>query len=207
LRGCAQRIWSGAWVNNYVQGRSPAPFDVLFWNADTTRMPTALHRDMVHMGVHNSLTEPGGVTMLGTPVDLATVTADTYVVAGIADHISPWQACYRSARLLGSKDSRFVLSTSGHIAALVNPLGNPKASYRVGGIDEPDQIRWLEAANSTATPGGPITLPGWASAAAIKREGGKPLVIRSFRPRTRTRDVCPGPLRTAPRRRRCYRSS
>jgi hypothetical protein len=59
--------------------------------------------------------------MLGTPVDLGTVTADTYVVAGIADHISPWQACYRSARMLGSKDLRFILSSSGHIAALVNP--------------------------------------------------------------------------------------
>jgi poly(3-hydroxyalkanoate) synthetase len=66
------------------------------------------------------------------------LTADTYVVAGVADHISPWQACYRSARLLGSKELRFVLSTSGHIAALVNPPGNPKASYRVGTTDERD---------------------------------------------------------------------
>ena len=83
---------------------SPPAFDVLFWNADTTRMPAALHRDMVRMGVRNALTEPGGVTMLGTPVDLGTLTTDTYVVAGVADHISPWQACYRSARLLGSKE-------------------------------------------------------------------------------------------------------
>ncbi|HEX2398560.1 MAG TPA: alpha/beta fold hydrolase, partial [Mycobacterium sp.] len=85
------------WVNNYLQGRSPAPFDVLFWNSDTTRMPAALHRDMVAMGQHNALAEPGAVRMLGTPVDLGTVTADTYVVAGVADHISPWQACYHSA--------------------------------------------------------------------------------------------------------------
>ena len=134
------------WVNNYVQGRSPAPFDVLFWNADTTRMPAALHRDMVQLGVRNALTEPGGVTMLGTPVDLATITTDTYVVAGVADHISPWQACYRSARLLGSKELRFVLSTSGHIAALVNPPGNPKASYRVGSTDERNPDQWATAA-------------------------------------------------------------
>jgi class II poly(R)-hydroxyalkanoic acid synthase len=134
------------WVNNYLQGRAPAPFDVLFWNSDTTRMPAALHRDMVQMGLHNALTEPGGASMLGTPVDLGTITADTYVVAGVADHISPWQACYRSARLLGSKDLQFVLSTSGHIAALVNPPGNPKASYRVGATDERDPDRWFTSA-------------------------------------------------------------
>ena len=134
------------WVNNYLQGRAPAPFDVLFWNSDTTRMPAALHRDMVQMGLHNALTEPGGASMLGTPVDLGTITADTYVIAGVADHISPWQACYRSARLLGSKDLQFVLSTSGHIASLVNPPGNPKASYRVGATDERDPDRWFTSA-------------------------------------------------------------
>ena len=135
------------WVNNYVQGRTPPPFDVLFWNADTTRMAAALHRDMVTIGLHNSLTQPGGTTMLGTPVDLGTVTTDMYIVAGVADHISPWQACYRSARLLGSKDLRFVLSSSGHIAALVNPPGNPKASYRTGSADERDPDRWIASAN------------------------------------------------------------
>ena len=136
------------WVNNYLQGRSPAPFDVLFWNSDTTRMPAALHRDMLLMGQHNALAEPGAVRMLGSPVDLGTVTADTYVVAGVADHISPWQACYRSARTLASKDLRFVLSSSGHIAALVNPPGNPKASYRAGNVDERDPTRWAASAET-----------------------------------------------------------
>src|SRR6201997_318369 len=68
-------IWR-YWVNNYVQGRPPAPFDVLFWNADTTRMTAALHRDMITMGLHNSLATPGGVSMLGTPVDLGLLTTD-----------------------------------------------------------------------------------------------------------------------------------
>ena len=138
-------IWR-YWVNNYVEGKSPAAFDVLFWNADTTRMAAALHRDMVMLGVHNALATPGAVSMLGTPVDLGQLTVDAYVVAGIADHISPWQACYRSARLLGSKDLRFVLSSSGHIAALVNPPGNPKASYLLGAVDEPDPAAWAETA-------------------------------------------------------------
>jgi poly[(R)-3-hydroxyalkanoate] polymerase subunit PhaC len=134
------------WVNNYVEGKSPAAFDVLFWNADTTRMAAALHRDMITMGLHNSLVTPGAVTMLGTPVDLNQLTTDAYVVAGIADHISPWQACYRSARLLGVKNVRFVLSSSGHIASLVNPPGNSRASYQVDGVDEPDPAFWLESA-------------------------------------------------------------
>jgi polyhydroxyalkanoate synthase len=137
------------WVNNYVEGKTPAAFDVLFWNADTTRMAAALHHDMVMTGLHNSLVAPGEATMLGTPVELSKLTADVYVVAGIADHISPWQACYRSAQLLGSEDLRFVLSSSGHIAALVNPPGNTRASYRVGGVQEPDPAAWLQAVENT----------------------------------------------------------
>jgi polyhydroxyalkanoate synthase len=137
-------------VNNYVQGRKPAPFDVLFWNADTTRMAAGLHRDMVLMGLHNSLVTPGAVSMLGSPVDLGKITSDAYVIGGVADHISPWQATYRSARLLGSKDNQYVLSTSGHIAALVNPPGNPKASYRTGPVDAEDPEQWLESAQKSA---------------------------------------------------------
>jgi polyhydroxyalkanoate synthase subunit PhaC len=134
------------WVNNYVEGKSPAAFDVLFWNADTTRMAAALHRDMITMGLHNSLVTPGAVSVLGTPVDLNQLTTDAYVIAGIADHISPWQACYRSARLLGVKNVRFVLSSSGHIASLVNPPGNPRARFQVAGVDEPDPEFWAESA-------------------------------------------------------------
>ncbi|CAG7588751.1 PHA/PHB synthase family protein [Rhodococcus opacus] len=134
------------WVNNYIQGRTPAPFDVLFWNADTTRMTATLHKDMVQMGLNNALTTPGAVSMLGTPVDLSKVTVDSYVIAGIADHISPWQACYRSARLLGSESIRFVLSTSGHIAAMVNPPGNPRASYRLASPSTAHPAEWLETA-------------------------------------------------------------
>ncbi|MDT5073091.1 MAG: poly[(R)-3-hydroxyalkanoate] polymerase subunit PhaC [Mycobacterium sp.] len=134
------------WVNNYVEGKSPAAFDVLYWNADTTRMAAALHRDMVMTGVNNSLVTPGAASMLGTPVDLNQLTTDAYVVAGIADHISPWQACYRSARLLGVENMRFVLSSSGHIASLVNPPGNPRASYRLGDVDEQDPELWVESA-------------------------------------------------------------
>jgi polyhydroxyalkanoate synthase len=139
------------WVNNYVQGRPPAPFDVLFWNADSTRMAAGLHRDFVLMGVNNSLATPGAVRMLGSPVDLSKVTVDAYVIGGISDHICPWQATYRSARLLGGKDNRYVLSTSGHVQAIVNPPGNPKASYRAGPVDAEDPAQWLESAQKFPT--------------------------------------------------------
>jgi len=138
-------IWN-YWVNNYLQGRKPAAFDVLFWNADTTRMAAALHRDLVEIGVANALTKPGAATMLGTQVDLSKVTVPAYVIAGVADHISPWQACYRSGQLFGGDGNVFVLSTSGHVASMVNPPGNPKATFHVGefSADEPD--KWLHTA-------------------------------------------------------------
>lgn len=137
------------WVNNYLQGRPPAPFDVLHWNADTTRMAAGLHRDLVRIGVTNALAAPGTMELSGTPIDLGAVTADAYVIGGIADHISPWQGCYRSAALLGGADTRFVLSTSGHVAALVNPPGNPKASFRVGTVDADTPEQWLDRAEVT----------------------------------------------------------
>ncbi len=139
-------IWN-YWVNNYLQGRKPAPFDVLFWNADTTRMTAALHRDFVELGMANSLVEPGAATMMGSPVDLAKVTVPSYVVAGIADHICPWQACYRSTQLRGG-ETRFVLSTSGHIASMVNPPGNPKATFQVNEENPADPAAWLKTAST-----------------------------------------------------------
>jgi polyhydroxyalkanoate synthase len=138
-------IWN-YWINNYLLGKDPPAFDVLYWNADTTNLPAALHADFVELSLENSLVEPGGLEVLGTPIDLSEITVDTYLVAGIADHITPWQNCYRSTQLLGS-EPRFVLSTSGHIAAMVNPPGNEKASYQVNDAgNPPDAEEWLEGA-------------------------------------------------------------
>jgi polyhydroxyalkanoate synthase subunit PhaC len=139
-------IWN-YWVNNYLQGKPPPNFDILFWNADTTRMSAALHRDFIDIAIGNALTEPGRATMLGSPVDLSAVTVDSYMTAGIADHLCPWQACYRSTQLLGG-DNRFILSTSGHIASLVNPPGNPKSTFQVAGDTPADPQQWLEQAET-----------------------------------------------------------
>src|SRR4029078_1755545 len=96
--------------------------------SDTTRMTAGLHADFVDLAMENSLTRPGTLTVLGEPIDPGKITVDAYVAAGITDHITPWENCYQSAQLLGGTN-RFVLSTSGHIAALVHPPGNPKASF------------------------------------------------------------------------------
>ena len=137
-------IWN-YWVNNYLLGRTPPAFDILYWNADTTRMPARLHHDFLRIAMANSLVTADAATMLGTPVDLAKVDADSYVVAGVADHLCRWQSCYQSTQLLGGS-SRFVLSTSGHVAALVNPPDNPKANFRAGDDPGPDAEQWAETA-------------------------------------------------------------
>jgi polyhydroxyalkanoate synthase len=139
-------VWN-YWVNNYLLGKKPPAFDILFWNADTTRMSARLHADFVDVAMENPLVRPGTLTVLGVPVDLSTVTVDSYVVAGIADHITPWQNCYQSTQLLGG-ESRFALSTSGHIAALVNPPDNPKATFQVNKENPADAQQWLKTAET-----------------------------------------------------------
>jgi class II poly(R)-hydroxyalkanoic acid synthase len=139
-------IWS-YWVNNYLCGEAPKAFDILFWNADTTRMTAGLHHDFIEIALVNALVTPGAAAMLGTPVDLSKIDRDCYVIAGIADHLCAWQSCYRTTQLVGGT-SRFILSTSGHIASMVNPPGNPKASFRVADSTPPDPERWLAAATT-----------------------------------------------------------
>jgi polyhydroxyalkanoate synthase len=138
-------IWSYV-ANNYLLGRRPPAFDILFWNQDTTRLAAGLHRDFVQIALDNLLVEPGALELLGTPIDLSQVEVDSYVVAGIADHITPWENCQQTTRMLGG-DTRFVLSTSGHIAAIVNPPGNEKATYRVAEEgDHEDPEGWVARA-------------------------------------------------------------
>ena len=139
-------IWN-YWVNNYLQGRPPPAFDILYWNADTTRLPAALHRDFIRLALDNALVKPDAAVMLGSPVDLSKVDSDAYVVAGIADHLCPWQSCYRTTQLLGGEVT-FALSTSGHIASMVNPPDNPKATFQLAAENPPDPGQWLAGATT-----------------------------------------------------------
>ena len=143
-------VWSYV-VNNYLMGKEPPAFDVLYWNQDTVRLAAGLHRDFIRLSLENSLARPGGLEVLGSPVDLRDVDRDSYIVAGSTDHIIPWESAYRSTQLLGG-DTRFVLSTSGHIQALVNPpASESRASYRVAEEHQADCEAWAAAA---------ATLPG-----------------------------------------------
>jgi polyhydroxyalkanoate synthase len=130
-------------INNYLLGKDPSAFDILYWNQDTVRLTAGLHRDFIRLALDNSLTRAGALSVLGTPVDLGVVDIDSYVVAGLSDHIVPWENAYRGARLFG-RTPRFVLSTSGHIQALVNPSGpDSRASFRVADAEEAESEDWL----------------------------------------------------------------
>lgn len=139
-------------VNNYLLGKDPPAYDVLYWNQDTVRLSHGLHRDFVQMAMLNDLIEPGARTVLSTPVDLRTVTHDTYVVAGSTDHIVPWENAYRTTQVLGGQ-SRFVLSTSGHIQALVNPPSDKsRSAYRIADEHPADPAEWeAQAASFTGS--------------------------------------------------------
>jgi polyhydroxyalkanoate synthase subunit PhaC len=139
-------IWNYV-VNNYLLGKDPPAFDILYWNQDSVRLAAGLHRDFVHLALENALTRAGALETLGTPVDLGKVDVDSYIVAGIKDHIVPWENAYRSTQLLGGS-SRFVLSTSGHIQALVNPPGpDTRSTYRAIDAAPPDPHAWVAEAD------------------------------------------------------------
>ena len=169
-------VWNYV-VNNYLLGKDPPAFDVLFWNQDTVRLAAGLHRDFIHLALGNSLAHPGALEVLGTPVDLGAVDLDSYIVAGSTDHIIPWENAYRSTQLLGG-EPRFVLSTSGHIQALVNPPSDEsRSSYRVAEAYPESPEAWTELAATRREAGGPTTTSGWrpgrvSSSRAPKRLGG-----------------------------------
>ena len=134
-------VWN-YWVNNYLIGKEPPSFDILAWSVDGTNLPARLHGQFLDIFEGNLLARPGGLEVLGVPIDLRRVKVETFATGALTDHLTPWSACYKSIQLLGGP-STFVLSNAGHIASLVNPPGNPKASYWVGPRPgaEPEQWR------------------------------------------------------------------
>ncbi|WP_375785628.1 alpha/beta fold hydrolase [Bradyrhizobium sp. Pha-3] len=131
-------IWN-YWVNNYLLGNQPPAFDILYWNADTTRLPAALHGDYLDLYFSNPFVNAGKLTLNDKTIDMSKVKADSYVVAGVTDHITPWKGVYKTAQIMG-EGTTFVLSNSGHLQSLLNPPSNPKASFMIGPIsaDKPD---------------------------------------------------------------------
>ena len=138
-------IWTFV-VNNYLLGRDPFPFDLLYWNSDSTRMPAAMHSFYLrNMYLRNLLTKPGGIELDGVPIDLSRVDVPSYFISTLEDHIAPWRSTYAGARLLrGSR--RFVLGGSGHIAGIINPPVANKYCYWTNETLAADPGNWLEGA-------------------------------------------------------------
>lgn len=140
-------IWTFV-VNNYLMGKEPFPFDLLFWNSDATRMPYKMHSFYLrNMYLNNLLREPGGITLLDTPIDLKKVKAPAYFISTVDDHIAPWKGTYLGSGALGGS-VRFVLGGSGHIAGIVNPPSANKYGYWTNDVKKnpakPDD--WLAGA-------------------------------------------------------------
>jgi len=139
-------IWNYV-VNNYLLGEDPPPFDVLYWNSDTTNLPAQLHSDYMDIFLDKRFRNEKAIEFMDNVVDLSRVVQDGFMVAGVTDHITPWKACYRNAHLFGG-DIDFILSNSGHIQSLLNPPGNPKAQYFVNKDLPKSADKWVEGAES-----------------------------------------------------------
>ncbi|MDA8108187.1 MAG: class I poly(R)-hydroxyalkanoic acid synthase [Betaproteobacteria bacterium] len=143
-------IWSFV-INNYLLGKDPFPFDLLYWNSDSTRMPARMHSFYLrNMYMKNLLGVPGGISLAGVPIDLAKVTLPAYFVSAVEDHIAPWKTTYRGARYLGGP-VRFTLAGSGHIAGIVNPPGARKYHHWTNDALPETPEAWFESA--TQRPG------------------------------------------------------
>jgi polyhydroxyalkanoate synthase len=141
-------IWSFV-VNNYLMGKAPFPFDLLYWNSDSTRMPYKMHSYYLrNMYLKNLLRKPGGITLLDTPIDLSKVTTPSYFISTIEDHITPWHGVYLGSTALGGP-VRFALGGSGHIAGIVNPPSANKYGFwtNESKIRPSTPQEWFEGAN------------------------------------------------------------
>ena len=137
-------VWN-YWVNNYLLGQDPPAFDILAWNADTTRLTSAFHHQMLDMVAGNQLVHPGALKVLGTPIDISRITSDTYVAAGFTDHITPWQSAYRTTQMV-SGPAQFVMVSSGHIQTVVADPKHRGLGYSVNPETPPTAEQWLAGA-------------------------------------------------------------
>ena len=138
-------IWSFV-VNNYLLGKEPFPFDLLYWNNDSTRMPAVMHSFYLRtMYLKNLLVKPVGIELDGVPLDLRSIKIPTYNVATREDHIAPWKSVY-AAMSLYKGTNRFVLAASGHIAGVINPPAAEKYSHWLNTRRPKDPEAWFEGA-------------------------------------------------------------
>jgi polyhydroxyalkanoate synthase len=142
-------IWSFV-VNNYLMGQDPFPFDLLYWNDDSTRMPARMHSFYLRrMYQQNDLCKPGGIELLGSKIDLSKIKVPSYLISTREDHIAPWKSTYRATQIY-SGPVRFVLAASGHIAGVVNPPDSGKYSHWINEDLPADPEAWLQGATELA---------------------------------------------------------
>ncbi|WPY00746.1 Class I poly(R)-hydroxyalkanoic acid synthase [Candidatus Trichorickettsia mobilis] len=123
-------VWS-FFINNYLLGKTPMPFDLLYWNADHTNLPATMHSYYLrNMYLNNLLRIPNAIQMLGSAIDLSKIDCNSFFLAANDDHIAPWRAVYESAKLLNG-NKKFVLTSSGHVAGVINPPATSKYNYRI----------------------------------------------------------------------------
>jgi polyhydroxyalkanoate synthase len=162
-------IW-GFVINNYLLGKENFPFDLLYWNSDSTRMPGKVHVYYLDQFYNRNTLAKGEMEIEGVPLDLKAVKVPAYHVATVEDHIAPAPSTYRAAKLLGSRSQQYVLTGSGHIAGVVNPPAAGKYQYWTkAGIKEADLAGWRETA--TETPGS--WWPDWDAWLAKQSKGKK----------------------------------
>ena len=137
-------VWWG-WVQRYLLAAEIPKFDLFYWSEDITDVPAALVRDMLELALENALAQPGKLTVLGKPVDMRKVDADAYLIAGLTDHLTHWDSCYRTATILGSH-CEFVLVTGGHLQVVLRPPGGRAAAFRTAPVSRADPDAWLRQA-------------------------------------------------------------
>ena len=138
-------IWSFV-IHNYLMGKDPFPFDLLYWNADSTRMPAAMHSFYLRkMYLENKLVEPGGISLAGESIDLHKIKTPSYIVATKEDHIAPWKSAFAGVQTYAGP-VRFVLAGSGHIAGIINPATSGRYGYWSNGKTPKTPEKWLQAA-------------------------------------------------------------
>jgi polyhydroxyalkanoate synthase len=175
-------VWNYV-INNYLHGEDPPAFDILFWNNDSTNLTAALHSDYLRVYEEQPFANPGTSEIAGHAVDLTKVDCDLFIMAGVTDHITPWKACYRSTQLFGSRNIEFVLSHSGHIQAILNPPGNPKAKfYRAGGAMPKTPEKWLSGAEETAGSWWPYWMKWLQERSGKQAAAPKKLGNKSYKP-------------------------
>lgn len=137
-------IWNYV-ASNYLHGDTPPAFDVLYWNSDTTRLPARLHSDFLNVFKDRPFRNAGAMSIRDVELDIGKIRCPVYITGGTTDHITPWQACYRSTQLFRG-DATFILSTAGHIQSLINPPGSSKRRYMTNADTPADHNEWLQGA-------------------------------------------------------------